>query len=316
MKVGTTENVLPGGKEKPGKVVEKELGTPPAEDLAVKPSVKPSVEPAVVTAQPVVKVSEKDQGTVGPKVATMASTKSVQAKPEAPRPIAVKKTAAPSVDPKEEEDRLEALLRRVVLPAISQAVSPVVKEVETLKALMEKQVLRLDALEREAKDQKGQVARVKTSVNGCVEQLISVARLAIELKESSQVQFGELSSLVQSLRTDIASMKESMKPPARVEPEEHVGWLPQTAAFNGELGENDRDHVRSHRRTVSYAERDGDEEDQEAARSRRREERARRKAQEAQDAGYKSHRSSKSGSRSGKRSTTSSSGGVPRGWFS
>lgn len=261
---GKTEN-LPSGQQKPEKVVDKVATIPQAEEASPKSDVKPVAVPTPNK----VEVSEngKDRAVESPSVpASVGMTPSVDVKKpaaRAPREVVVQKTTAPSLDPEEQKALFESVLRTVMLPAISQAVAPVLKKIGTLEALVQEQELRVNrVLEKveevamEVKDTRTPLTRIITDVKGCNEQACSAARIGSSLQRVLDDQGKQVVTLLQTVNKGVGTLHESVKALPTREPEVTVTpavRIPQ-AGPSEVLGENDLNRVRKHRHHRSQSE--------------------------------------------------------------
>ncbi|KAF5136268.1 hypothetical protein E5D57_000028 [Metarhizium anisopliae] len=221
-----------------------------------------------------------------------------------------------ALDPEQQELRMEAVLRRVVLPAVDQAVLPVLKKVESLKAVVEKQVLRLDSLEHEAGEAGLRVKRVKTSVDACCERVSSLANVATGL------QLAGLVSQLRTLRVDVASVKEGIKAFSSLEREQRrlsAGGLAPGGMGSTVLGETDHTRQRKHRshsesretrtssrKTVGHGDQDKKVRTEDVARKNRREAREKKLQEDSGNKRSDDTRERKSRRGSSRRSRSSS----------
>lgn len=312
---------LPGGQHEPNEVGDK-LGTtvPQAEEDEEKSGRDPA--PFRVSTREVIELSEKDDGVDLLDACEVGVTESAEVESHAELDMEMASLLREALDPEQQELRMEAVLRRVVLPAVDQAVLPVLKKVESLKAVVEKQVLRLDSLEHEAGEAGLRVKRVKISVDACCERVSSLANVATGLQVSSEKQFAGLVSQLRTLRVDVASVKEGIKAFSSLEREQRrlsAGGLAPRGIGSTVLGETDHTRQRKHRshsesretrtssrKTVGHGDQDKKVRTEDVARKHRREAREKKVHEDSGNKQSDGTRERKSRRGSSRRSRSSS----------
>ena len=176
---------LPGGQHEPNEVGDK-LGTSTVPQAEEEKSGR-DPEPFRVCTRQVKQSSKKDDGVDLLDACEVGVTESAEVESHAEVDMEMESLLREALDPEQQELRIEAVLRRVVLPAVDQAVLPLLKNVESLNAVVEKQVLRLDSLEHEAGEAGLRVTCVKTSVDSYYEQVSSLVNIATGLQVSSEI---------------------------------------------------------------------------------------------------------------------------------